>query len=269
MPDFSRMHRFEPVGKVNDEDKLPENVKINIKRGLPQIEQHPPSGGTALLVCGGPSLDETELREAVDAGGKIVCVNGTYNWCLEHNLHPSAVVILDGREFNRKFIDRAVPGCKYLLASQCHPCLFDLCRDREVHIWHAVSCEAELEALKEQYDHFWPIDVGTTVGIRAITLLTVLGWNRIDIFGLDSCWLERKHHAYEQPENKERLIRVWLRPKDRDDLAQMFLCAPWHVQQANDFQSLVKLRGDHFDLNVRGPGLIASMLRTGAQIMES
>ena len=270
--DPSRLHRIEHIGGINtSEDTIRSQVMENTKRQLPQVQPYAPNGMTALLVCGGPSLVETEqeLVEAYWAGGKVVCVNGTYNWCIERNIKPSAVVLLDAREWNKRFIERAIPDCKYLIASQCHPAVFDLCADRDTWIWHACSGGDEEHAMinEHYFGRSYPVTLGTTVGIRAISMLRMLGWSRADIFGLDSCWLNDRHHAYEQPENPDKRFRVWLRPRDRDDKAQSFECAPWHAKQAQDFMELVKARGSLLNLNVRGTGLIASMLRTSADLI--
>lgn len=243
----------------------------NIRRGLPQVFPHKPNETTAILVCGGPSLASTEkeLAKAVWEGGKIFAVNGAYQWCIDHNLRPSAAIMLDAREFNSRFIQEPVDGCKYILASECHPSTFDICKGRDTLIWHACSAgDAGYEMLKEFYfGRVHPVTLGTTVGIRAISLIRMLGFTSIDIFGLDSCWLDDTHHAYGQPENNKDLrIPVWLRPQDRDDKASRFECAPWMMKQFEDFLQLVRERGDMFQLNVRGPGLIATALRTGFEI---
>jgi len=217
---------------------------------------------------------EKELVQAVWSGGKVVAVNGAYQWCIDHNIKPSAMVMLDARAFNKRFLETPVPGCRYLLASQCHPDTFEMCKDREVTIWHACSAgEPELEMINKYYfNKTHPITLGTTVGVRTISLMRMLGFIEQDIFGLDSCWLDNSHHSYEQPENSDLRIPMWIRPKAkegdtlRDDKAQRFECAPWHMQQALDFMRVIRERGDHFQLNVRGPGLIATIMRTGAEI---
>lgn len=259
-------------GGMNTTDEIVlAQVEQNIRRGLPQAQPHQPNPHVALLVCGGPSLGmtEKELVEAYWKGGKIVAVNGAYQWCIDRNLKPSAAIMLDAREFNSRFIQTNVEGCKYLIASQCHPATFDLCRDRETIIWHACSTgENEYQTLQDFYfGKTYPVDLGTTVGVRAISVMRMLGFQTIEIFGLDSCWLDKKHHSYEQPENdRDQRIEVYLRPKERDDKALKFLCAPWHAKQAEDFMGLIKARGNLFQLNVHGPGLIAAIMRTGAEI---
>lgn len=273
-PDLTLTRRIVLEGNCNTPDEvIIQHVAANIRRGLPQAQPFAPNAEPVLLVCGGPSLRATE-RELVDAhwaGGKIFAVNGAYQWCIDRNLRPSAAIMLDARAFNARFIATPVDRCRYLLASQCHPDAFDLCRDRDTTIWHACSTgDGEHDLLKAFYfDRTYPVTLGTTVGLRAISLLRMLGFFRFDVFGLDSCFLDESHHAYPQTENDhDKRIGVWLRPEGRDDKAERFECAPWMVQQAHDFMSLVRQRGDNFDLNVRGPGLIASIIRTGAELVE-
>ncbi len=246
-------------------------VKSNIRLGLPQVCAHPPNPETVVLVCGGPSLAMTEkdIVKEVWAGHKVVAVNGAYQWCINHNIKPSAFAMLDAREFNARFLETPVENCQYLLSSQCHPKAFELCRDRKVTIWHSMTGGEEEKKILDDYyfGRNYPVTLGTTVAIRAISLMRMLGFSRFIIFGLDSCWIGSDHHAYAQPENdKEKCIPVWLRPKGRDDLAQRFMCSPWQAKQVEDFMELIRERGDLFELDVRGPGIIATMLRTGAEI---
>lgn len=273
---------FQPV-EFNPDDRcnvsnevIMSQVATNIRRQLPQAYRHHINKETVLLVCGGPSLEKTkkELIEAYWDGGKVVALNGSYQWCIDNNIKPSVMVMLDARQFNSRFVKIPVPGCRYLLASQCHPEAFDLCEERDVVIWHCCSCgEEELEMLKRYYfDLLNPIPLGTTVAIKAIQLLNLLGFKSFDIFGLDSCWMDddhhhAEHHAYPQQENdKDKYMPVWLTPEGHSELAELFYCAPWMMRQAVDFQNLVHQHGNDFRLNVRGEGLIAATMRLSAKL---
>jgi len=258
-------------GCNTSDELLLTQVSANIRRQLPQAKPHSPNNETVALVCGGPSLvhTEDELVAAAWNGAKVVCVNGTYQWCVERNIKPSAMVMLDARAFNARFLETNVQGCRYLLASQCHGDAFDLCRDRDVTVWHACSGgPAELDLINAYYfKRCYPVTLGTTVAIRAISLLRMLGFQSFEIFGLDSCWMDGEHHSYNQIENdKDGRIPVWLRPEGRDDLARRFVCSPWMMKQSSDFQQLIRERGNSFRLNVHGDGLIAAIMRISAQL---
>src|SRR5262245_26650791 len=102
--DLNKVKEIEFTGGVNTpEDVLLNNVALNIRRGLPQAQPHNPNHTTTIaLVCGGPSLKETEkeLVQCAWAGAKVIAVNGAYQWCIDRNIRPSGFVMLDAREFN-------------------------------------------------------------------------------------------------------------------------------------------------------------------------
>ncbi len=254
-----------------DDDVILQQVMDNVKRQLPQVMPYASNDKTVALICGGPSLRTTldELREAIAEGCKVVALNGAYQWCIDHDILPSAMVMLDARKFNARFVSTPVKGCKYLLASQCHPDAFEICADRDVTIFHCCSGgDMEYQILKEFYfGRLFPIPIGTTVAIKGIQVLNMLGFKRFDIFGMDSCWIRNEHHSYPQEENNlDKYMPAWLTPNERPDLAEQFFCAPWMMRQAMDFQKLVHDRGNDFELNVRGDGLIAAILRIAATL---
>jgi len=271
-PDKLHQIKFaDDLGANVSNEKLIEQVNINIRRRLPQAKPYLPNEETVALVCGGPSLKthEKELVAAVWAGAKVACVNGSYQWCIERNIRPSTFIMVDGRAFNARFVETLVDDCRYLLAGQCHPDTFEICKDRDVTIWHAVCCQAEQDLLKAYYfEKYYPVNAGTTVATNAIALMRMLGFQKFICFGFDSCWLGDEHHAYAQAENAAEMRKtVWLRPREREDLVQgPFDCAAWHVKQALDFQKLIRERGDTFQLDVRGPGLIAAIMKVASQI---
>ncbi len=271
---FDDLHpvTFNPDDGCNvSEEVILQQVAQNIRRQLPQAYPYQENNETVALVCGGPSLKTTEkeLVEAYWSGCKVVAVNGAYQWCIDHNIRPSCMVMLDVRAFNARFVKTPVKGCRYLLAAQCHPDTFELCKDRDVIIWHCLSAgQAEVDLISEYYFKLAnPVTLGTTVAIRAVQLLRMFGFRSFEIFGLDSCWMDDIHHGYHQPENDaDKRFVAWLRPEGREDLWCHFTCAPWMMRQAHDFQDLVGKQGDNFRLNVHGNGLIATILRISAEL---
>jgi hypothetical protein len=251
--------------KLNiSEDRILENVERNIRRGLPQLNVYPTRPEHVCLVAGGWSLDDTfdELRDLYWAGSPLIALNGAGNWLVERNLRPGALVVLDARPMNVSFVEREIPKCKYFLASQCDPGLFDACEGREVYVFHALTVEREKDLLEEYYrGRYHHVVGGSTVGLRAITLARFLGFEFMHLFGFDSCYTpEGKHHAYAQPWNEnEGSTRMWCAGKE-------FRCSAWQASQAEQFVSFVKVNGEHFHLSVHGDGLLAHIVQTGAEL---
>jgi hypothetical protein len=189
---------------------------------------------------------------------------------LERNYRPSAQIVLDARASNARFVDPAIPQCKYLLSSQCHPDTWARLEGREhVWIWHSGSgAGAQKDLLDAYYCGQWAVTAGgTTVAMRALHLLRALGYIRMDLFGIDSCYLGDAHHAYAQPENdKDGRLKLTINPSWNPQEKQTFYCAPWHIKQLEDFLQTVRINGEHFLLNIHGNGLLAFALGAGSAV---
>ena len=239
------------------------NVRNSIRRQLPQFRPFEENREPIIIVGGGWSLNHTieELRDLVFRGAKICALNGAANWLVEHNFRPSMHVIIDSREVNTSFIKYNVPGCKYFLASQCHPALFDALEDRDVTIFHLICTKSELEKkrLDTYYRHQW-IEVPTsgTVGIVSSLLCRMLGFRFQHWFGIDSCYgPDGKDHSYVQPWNSTDGYA------DFEFAGRKFKCTAWQASQAGEFLDMLKTCGDELVLSIHGDGVLAHLLKTG------
>jgi hypothetical protein len=265
---------IEMRGQVNTStDQVLANIRHSIRLGYPQVRTQALQPDRVVLVGGGPSLDDTfdELRDLYFAGAKVVTVNGSYQWCLDRNIRPSAQIVMDARPSNARFIGPPIPQCRYLLASQCDPATWAAVAGRDdVWIFHAVA--GDNEDLKPTLDDFYlrqwvPMPGGTTVILRAISLLRTMGFLRFDLFGVDSCFMGDKHHAYAQPENEtDKAYSFRVNPTGHPELARTFLCAPWHISQLECFLQNVRINGRHYLLNIHGDGLLAYALKASAEV---
>lgn len=265
-----------PEGQVNTDDQtIRANIRQAMRRGHPQIRRQALQRDRICLVGGGPSLDDTlpELRDLIFEGAKLVTVNGAYQWAIGHNLEPKTQIVMDARASNARFVDPPLPRCNYVLSSTCHPDVWDRVEGREkVWIWHPVQRTDVLAAeLDDYYLKAWEwVSGGTTVITRALFVLRLLGFTRFDIFGVDSCWLAGRHHAYPQPENEhDPCYRVTVAPTGYDEMARAFQCSGWHLKQIEDLLRIIRVNGDHFLLNVHGDGLLAYVLRTNAAALDT
>jgi hypothetical protein len=200
------------------------------------------------------------LQKRAD-GVKLIALNGAYNWCLDHDLVPSAVVVVDARPFNARFTKPAVDGCKYLIASQCDPSVLDGLPKERTYLWHTTA-DTVRDLLDEQYEIWYGVPGGSTVLLRAIPLLRMLGFKQFHLYGCDSC-LGDEHHAYAQSENDTEVVI----PVTVSD-GRVFQCHPWMVAQAQEFMDLIKFLGDELEIATYGDGLLNHILVTGSKLAE-
>lgn len=258
------------AGRMNTSaDALLANIQHAVRLGHPQMRTWPTRPDRVCLVGSGPSLADTldELRRAQWEGAHIVTLNGSYHWCIEHGIKPDTQIVMDARASNARFVSPAVPGCRYVLASQCSPETWAAVADRpDVWVWHAVVAKDDpISAFLTDYyrGHWFGVGGGTTVATRALMLLRMAGYVRFDLFGVDCCWMGDTHHAMPQPEN-DRDSRMTIRVGDaeRPETMREFQVAPWHLKQFEDFCAVLKLNGQNLIATVHGDGLLAYMLRT-------
>lgn len=260
-------------GSINtSDDQLLANIRHSIALGYPQVRPQAPQPDRVCIVGGGPSLIDTEqeLVELYFEGAKVVTLNGAYAWCLARNIRPSAQIVLDARASNARFVNPPIPQCRYLLASQCAPETWAAVAGRpDVWIWHAMGDDnAHRALLDEYYRGMWAATPGgTTVAMRAVALLRMLGFMRMDLFGIDSCWFGSQHHAFAQPENEsDRRYTFDVHPTGHPEMARRFVCSSWHVAQFQDFLQMVRINGHQFLLNIHGDGLLAYALAASADV---
>jgi hypothetical protein len=248
----------EIVCEVNeDKDKIRENIKANIQLNLPQVRPYETQWEKVVgVVLGGTTLKETfpDLLEKRRNGMPVITINGSHRYCMTNGLVPSAMIMLDSREFNNRFVYPLVEDCKYFISSQCHPSVFENLKDNKVWIWHCAG-DDNFDLLKEVYgEDYYPVMGGATVALRAVHLLRMLGFHKFEMYGFDSC-IGEEHHAYEQPENDgEAVLDVMVSGKE-------FKCTAANYHQAKEFVDMISKTGEHYDLAVHGDGLISHIIK--------
>jgi hypothetical protein len=260
------------VGHINvPEDERVAHIARNIRLGLPQVFPYAAQSTRIAIVGGGPSLSTSvdDLRRQAWAGHRIVATNGSYQWLLDRNIKPTSMVMIDGRPDNLRFLEAGpVPECSLFLASQCHPSVFDRAIAQgwsNLFIFHAIGQDPTLDtkerqALDAYYLKAWaPVAGGSTVVLRAIPLFSMLGFRSFDLYGCDSCVHGAQHHAFAQPENDPDEVQL-----TRTSDGRPFHCAAWHISQALELIDMIKTNGDAFRLHIHGDGLLAHLLRLGA-----
>jgi glycosyltransferase involved in cell wall biosynthesis len=227
--------------------QIADNIKSACARDIPWLQSKPENDREALLVAGGPSLaDDIEgIRARAMAGATVIAMNGTADYLADRGIIADYQVIIDAREKNAAFVARG-SAQHLLLASQCHPSLFERGPTTLFHI-----------ALND-WDKFIPDDReatavggGHSVGLYAMSLAYVLGFRSMHLYGYDSSYRDGQHHPYAQPSN------------DSDPIIEAHVCGRtfkttnWMAVQVNEFQALAnQLRQMGCDITTHGDGLL-------------
>lgn len=241
-------------GKVNTPHKdIYRNLRTNIRRQLPQVQAYPPNDYKVALLLGGPSLKDAKIPR----GWKVATVNATHGWALERGLKPSVHMMLDARPFNARFLVNPVDTCRYLLNAQMDPACFDALEGYDVHIWfgvHRTQKVPDRQILDRYYRGRWQnVFGGSTIGTRAFGLLYLLGIRTLRVYGMDSCLVKNEHHAYDQPENDDRLVDIRVGRR-------RFKSHTWMVAQIDEFLEMAPHIPDDLRFGIEGDGVIAHIV---------
>lgn len=245
-------------------EKIASNVWHNIRLGYPQVGFYLPQNTPIVLCAGGASLldhlkEITKLQ--LEDGAEVVALGNVANTLMSNGIKVNGHIILDGAPRNRSFV---IPtrDTRYFIASQCDPSVFKAVKDhKHVFIWHCGVVADEQKDLDNWYGPggWFAIKGGSYITLRAISLLHVLGYKWMHVFGFDSCNHNGKHHAYLQP-NADGQKGATIKLGGRE-----FDCAFWQLDQATQFyESVQNKRFGEAELAIYGDGLIAHMVKTGS-----
>lgn len=233
----------------------------------------------AVLVGSGPSVkDEVSnlKKKARDPKFMFFGIKGGHDFLLENGIEPHFGVAVDPLEkIHKENFLKEAKDCKYFIASQCHPTLFDslIKRGKEVVIWHLLTdnllkwSNEEGSPIQKHY----MIPGGSTSGLRAIVLAYSMGFRKFHLFGYDSCL------SFVKPNDKTPTLRKvggeiceGKDDKGREKAIEVFVSGKKFLadramaSQATEFQDLLKSlwnRSDPFTVRGYGKGLIQTIIR--------
>lgn len=246
-------------------DDLLENIRAACARDLTWFAGAPEHDRECCIVGGGPSLENSinDLRHRVAAGAALVSLNGTLRWLLERGLRPSSHVVLDGRPENAEFVRDVPPQTIVLVASQCHPDVFDALAEHprdKLLLWHAgLHDDALVEIIRPYCSDDDPgviVGGGSTVGLRAMFLAHLSGFRTLHLYGFDSCYMGEAHHLFDQALNDD---------EPRMDVlmaGKTYHGAVWMARQAQEFNGQhAVLTREGCRIEAHGFGLIPDICR--------
>ena len=238
---------------------ITDNIKANVQRDVPWFSGFGPQAKAAIVCCGGPSLTDSlsEIRWHARNGSRIITVNNAWRVLVEAGIKPDACILLDARPENVQFIQGG-EHLKWFVASQCDASIFDGLKDHDLVMWHSHIGD-EIEVIVKPFMETHPICLvpgGGTVGLRAINLCWLSGYDKIHVYGLDGSYEGDKHHAYAQPLNDGEHVLTVLHG------GKSYQCSTWMARQAEEFQDQWRfLNARKVNIFVHGRGLIPDIAK--------
>lgn len=246
---------IETVSAMEEVERI-EHMRLNSKRISARLRDDiPPHGRTAILVCGGPSLNMT-CGGIPYENGDIFTVSIAHRLMIERGIVPHAHIDCDPREHKARQIGRPHPSVHYWLASCIHPEYLDKLSDNIVTLWHLHNGPETADALFNEIEpDGWLCIGGGSVGLRAISLLYSQGYRSFSVHGMDCSHAGSERYAGEHlGKNAQPVLRV--RCGDRWFDSNLSL-----VDYARQFCDDLRLwEGASFKMH--GEGLLQHMIKT-------
>src|ERR1700692_1436072 len=239
-------------------ERIIENVEASFARDTPRFSNLPNLGkstGPVAIVGGGPSLRH-EIGNLKVFPGPIIGCGSSHDFLIENKIPLTYHVNCDPEPIITKWFTKPQFGIIYLIASQCHPDLFealDLCH---VRMWHATVIKAATNKALCDFRGEPEIPGADFVVGRAWPIAAVMGHKDIHFYGFDCSFPPAcdSQHAYPYDWTKEEPVYVTI-----EHTGERFATVPGWISQLNNFMKMLAMSGGQFQITIHGESLAASM----------
>ncbi len=225
-----------------DNATLAMQVQHALGLGLPVLRDFEyPWNGALRVVGNGPSARKAPLD------GKTLAINGALKLFVEQGLAPTYWIACDPQELVVDFLAEMPEQTIYLVASKCHPKVFERLKDRKVVIWHV----GDLATLPLVGDRF-PATPFNSITSCAFEIMARLGWRNFDVWGWDCCVMAGAENAVVQDNGAQTYLDVTSR-------GRTYRTTGTWLHEAHDALSMLK--GFPFKVTFHGSGFMGAFAR--------
>lgn len=161
--------------------------------GLPEAT---PLRGPLKIIANGPSA------MSADTSGETLAVNGALK-LFARGVGPTYWAACDPQEIVASFIpDNPPTNTIYLVASHCHPKVFEKLKGRDVRLWHVDNPDTRDLTVDG-------VPTAVSITLVVMQLMGRMGYRRFETWGWDGCYLDGRDHAVGQAHSGDNItIRV-------------------------------------------------------------
>jgi hypothetical protein len=239
-------------------DIIRENLQKTFERGYRPFNHL--FRGSVAIVGSGPSILETWQK--IDPMDTVLACNAAHDFLIARGHVPHYAMFFDAAEIMASMFTPH-KGVHYLIASRCHPKVFEKLKGFEVTVWHAGGAPEELilEDL-EALNRMEPVvHGGSAAVVRAAFLVVAMGFRHVKFFGGDGSF-EGEHTHFQKSAVPETEIRVCCNRR-------WFRTTAWLAAQAEEIPILFPiLQGMGVKLEVFGDGLVPHIAETMGYIVH-
>lgn len=202
-------------------------IRAAIARGLPSVKPVTELTNEPIALVGyGPSLNDT--WEQIKGFKYVMSCSGSHKFLVEHGIIPTHHLEVDPREHKVQLIGQPQRGTTYMIASTCHPKVFDHLTGYDLRLWHVFDSDSDARRFIPAGE--WCVTGGCSVGVRMFTISRFLGFTDLHIFGMDGSQDDRGKHAATHPMQPPGFSEVTYEGKTFQTTSSMYAVAQgiWH-----------------------------------------
>lgn len=203
---------------------------------------HPRSMPHLKVIAGGPTARLAKLD------GATLAVNNALKLFTDQGKAPVYWAGCDPQAHLADFLRDAPTNTIYLVASKCHPSVFEALKNRKVIVWHVDDpCVWDL------IEHRNPVATSVSITLTSFGLMEMLGYRTFETWGWDGCYIDGQDHASPQVHGGSD-IRVGVPDESEPDGYRYFDTTNSWALEAQD--ALNKLPAHN--VSIMGDGFIAA-----------
>lgn len=223
---------------VCPDEQVSRQVEINSKRDIPLFDNG--EWPRLKIIANGPSARQAPLD------GITMALNGAGR-IFPKDAPPTYWAAVDPQELVSEFFDDPPEQTIYLIASKCHPKVFERLKGRKVMMWHVGDFSTHPRAVPS----------AMSITLCAMNLGRRMGYRAFDIYGWDACFAGDRHHASERKDEKIVAQRISL-----DVGGQVYdTTTTWAAEAETALSMIPVLEFTGAEVNIHGPSMVEAIRR--------